>query len=349
MVKSLEDLATDKPEDIVAELAERAKESKTPRIPEDPVAETETDEEVEPEAEPETDGPEGEEPDDTPADEAAEETEEEPDAPASLLERLTSEYGIKHNFASDEDLVKAYANARRKISERDEDAALGRTLRDFGVQSPEDLEGLVRNKERQPETRKPDSGWSPPHQWDPAWDRVIQRVENEDGSHDYKGPPEVIRKVKEYESYVQSEMSQFMRDPAGTILRWTEPVLRGITQEEFLRNQGRTQYDKYMEENGDFIGENRSEIHALMREKGFTAMAAVEHMKLLKEHEKLASETGHKEKKAKDLKKLAHRARKRAGAAGTPIKEVRNLSKMSTRDALETIASEKGLDIPEAW
>jgi len=326
MTKELKDIATEKPEDIVRELEERAKTKETD--PGDAPEKTETAELETPEEAP-VKGDAAEEP-------APPEKEEPP-----LLKRLRAEPGMeKHSYKDEEALVKSHASLRKRLSARDEDAALGRALRDAGV-SPEDIAEVFKS---QPEPAKGKD--TEPPKWDPAWDREIREVKDEDGNTELKGPPDMVRKYREY----QAELDTFRRDPRSTILdRWgIKQEIERVAETVVRRREGHQTFEAFMKDNGEFIDENRDEIVALTR-KGWPATAAVEHVKLKRETEGLKTGKGSEDAKKGDLERLKGTATRRNGAAATPIKSVRDLANLPLRDAINAKLAEQGKSIPSEW
>jgi hypothetical protein len=173
-------------------------------------------------------------------------------------------------------------------------------------------------------------------------------VDTEEGV-DYKGPPDMVRQVREYESYVESQMREFARDPRKTILGWLGNEITETMRQEMARQAAERNYNDFMAENGEFIEENREEISELMERRGFNATAAIEFLKLKHEHEGLAELADGDAAKQRDLKKAAKKARKRAGAVTTPIKKVKDLAGLPTIEAIQQRLSESGETIPEAW
>lgn len=331
MVKELKDLETDKPDDIAKELEERAKAREPVPVIED--------------TEPEKDEPENqtEAPDEGEAAAAPEPSgkQEEPEEPA-LLKRLRSEYKLEHSYKDEEALLKSHASLRRKLSERDPDAALGRALREAGV-SPEDLAEVFKRKS-EPAGRKEPSG---PPKWNPEWDRHVTRVVNEDTNEpEYRGPPEMVKAVREYEA----ELDQFRRSPVETIVdRWgIGRLIEERAEQVLLRKQGEQTYAEFMKENGGFIEENRDEIVALTN-KGWPPLAAVEHVKLLRETEGLRTASKGEEAKNADIARLAGKSVRRNGAAAGGVISDRDLAKMPLKKAIETRMAQTGESIPESW
>jgi hypothetical protein len=150
--KTLDDLATDSEEEIAAELARRAGED--PDSPEpvedEPVAE-DTQDDPAPEPDPE--------PDPEPA-------EEEDPLLAQLEEHKIGKYKTR------EAALEGLKNLRTRLSQRDEQAVLGRFLEESGI-APEDLNELINKKQKPRGETKTDSGWAPPHQYNPEWDRQV--------------------------------------------------------------------------------------------------------------------------------------------------------------------------------
>lgn len=332
--KDLKDLATDKPEDIAKELEARAK-AREPVPVEDPEPGAETEKVDEPEntEEAPAEGDAAKEP-------APSEKQEPEEAP--LLKRLRSEPGMeKHSYKDEEAFVKSHASLRKKLSARDEDAALGRALREAGV-SPEDIAEVF--KTRSEPAKGKDKA---PIEWDPAWDREIERVENENGKTELRGPPEMIRQYREYEAQFDS----FKRAPKRTILdNWgLKQDIEGIVNSALNRQRGQETFEAFMKENGDFIEENRDEIGALARERNWPVTAAIDYLKLKRDTEGLkAGKTAEDAKKA-DIDRLKGKATRRNGAAVTPVRSARDLAKLPLKDAVEAKLADAGESIPESW
>lgn len=334
MGKTLDDLATDKPEDIAKELDERAKAKE-----ESGKAPAEITDEPKKLDEPET--PEGEAPakGDAPKEPAPSETEETAELPP-LLKRLKTEYGIDHSYKDEEALLKSHASLRKKLSGRDEDARLGRALREAGV-SPEDISGLFKSRS---EPAKGKDSKAP--EWNPAWDREIEQVKDDEGKVELRGPPEMVR---EYRAYM-AELDTFRREPIKALKKWgLEDLVEQAAEKVVMRRQGEEMFRAFMKDNGDFIEENRDEIDALIRDEGFTPLTAVKHLKLVKETEDIRKGKGTEDAKKADLDRLKGKVTRRAGAKDTPIKSVRELADMSTKDAILTKLGESGQSIPESW
>jgi len=336
--KSLADLATDKPEEIVAELEGR-----------DPVVLDQPEPSKEPAAEkPEAEHPEGEGPE---AEKAEEQPTQEPakaeapaEKPASLLERLKSAHGIDHTFKDEDEVLKHYVHLRRKLSERDEEAALGRYLLENGVQTS-DLEAFLETK-KGPKGKSSSSaqGWNPPHEWDESWESQITRATGEDGEVVYKGPSEIVRKVQEHEAYAQAYWTRAMRNPRRLLQDFADDIRRE-SRTELLKAKGEQDYTSFMKENGEFIAANREKIAGLVNQ-GWSPLNAVEHVRVLAENEGLKTKTNGEAAKKADLAEAAKRGVHRAAAAASPIKKIRDLARLPTAKALEILLAEKGEDIP---
>lgn len=343
--KTVADLTEETAEEIVDELKRRA----APRTLDDGDDKTtETDEDTSTTTEPEDEPEKADESEDTSeggADAGTDETDEGGDDP--LLSDL-AEMGIGP-YKSRDDLKAGLKELRVKLSRRDEDAQLGRYLMDLGVE-PGDLEELVKRKSTGTKSTKPSkTGWAPPHEWDPAWDTQVTQTTTEDGEIDYKGPPDVVQKIKENERYAQTQFRNFLRNPVSTMVEWgLGDQVRQLVREERQRAKGEETYESFMNEHGEFIDSHRDEISALLDE-GFSPVAAVKHLKTAAELEELRASKSTDDAKKRDIEKHATRHKKRAGAQKTPIRKVRDLATLPTREALEVLMSEEGLDIPEQF
>ncbi len=332
--KTLADLTEDTPEDIVAELEARSRTL-------DEVVQTPTPEEPDtPEVEPEVTETKETTTEEPAAEEPTEEVQEDP------LTRELNELGIGP-YKSREDAIKGIREMRTRLSQRDEDALLGRYLQETGL-SPEELEELVRAKNETGKKPATTSGWAPPHEWDPDWDSQIEQVVGEDGATTLKGPPEIVRKVEENERYQRQQMQRFLRNPVQTLVDWgLQDRLQGAVRAEQQRLTGQQQYETFMGEHGDFVREHNDELIKLL-DQGYNPVAAVQHLQLQKENEELRKTHDTEDAKRKALRKAAERTARRSGAQAAPLrKQLRDLSKMSTREALEAMDMET--DIPESW
>ncbi|MHC4222779.1 MAG: hypothetical protein ACYSUN_02220 [Planctomycetota bacterium] len=284
-----------------------------------------------------------------------EELEEEPaeesdDEPNPLLEKAR-ELGLGY-FKTEEDLWKTVKHLRSKLSQRDDDAAYGRELREKGY-TPDRINALAQGTEEKPEeTVEEDAGvFKPPHPHNPAWDTMIRPKLDEDGNAipgQFTGPPDEVRKYIENEAAETAFWQEVRRDPSRLV---SPKVLDRLVEEKIaareserektrIQEQSRADADAFLEKHGDFIEANPV-FWDLVEKDRMTPERAVEYLKL-------KANSG-KEPEGKPAKKIdelraAKRRKRRAGAAPGPAAKPEVAAADKTPDEILASAMESMSD-----
>ena len=317
----------------------------------DDVEEEEEVDEEEAEGNPEAPDPESEE--DRDNQESGSETSDDGDAAASegegedddesdpILARAR-ELGLGDNFKSAEEVLDAFKAMKTRFSQRDDDAAFGRFVRERGV-TPDKLEALGKQGQGTDGDKKPEKspkGWNPPFAYDPDWERSIKPRYDDDGEVvGYDGPPDMVSKFQEYSAYERNFWGKVMRDPTrlGDVLA---PIIESRVQdldkarrEEARKERSALEAKSFMEKHGDFIDAHEQEFFGLV-EEGMNPNRAVEYLQL--KHKKPEGPSKGEEAKKKDLDNArARRRTRRAGSKVSPIRKPKPASAKSEDEILE--------------
>jgi hypothetical protein len=276
-----------------------------------------------------------------------EELEEEPtdesdDEPNPLLEKA-KELGLG-DFKSEEDLWKTVKHLRSKLSQRDDDAAYGRELREKGY-TPDRINALAHGTEEKPEeTVEEDEDAGPfklPHPHNPAWDTMIRPKLDEDGNvlpGQYTGPAEEVRKFQENEAAETAFWQEVRRDPSRLVSpkmldRMVEEKLAARDQERAQatrQEQSKVEAAAFMEKHEAFVEAN-PEFWDLVEKEGMLPERAIEYLKLKANSDK--EPEGEPAKKIDEMR-AAQRRKRRAGAAAGPVAPKKKPASDKTSDEM---------------
>lgn len=253
-------------------------------------------------------------------------------------------------FKTEEEYFTAVKSLRTKLSQRDDLAALGRELHEAGYSHAE-VQELLKSKTAPRDKGKADpDDWNPPHEWDPAWDRLVTVAEGEDGKLVYDGPADAVRKYRENEAYARTQWQRAMRNPR-LLYRWIAPDLDRHVDSKIGYTQSRAEAEKFIGENQEFIDAHRVEIQGLMDE-GASPEIAIRFLKTQEERDALkkASETGTRAAE-EDVEEMEGKsARPRRGSGGNGLTPMDELAKLPTHEALRKMHREGRLGtIPAEW
>ena len=277
------------------------------------------------------------------------------DADKALLDELAKR-GIG-TYKTREAALEGLRTLKVKISQRDEDALIGRRIKATGA-TPEQIEawaskdkpGNKTTEEAKPEEAGP---FRPPHPFNPAWKSMIR--EKEEGG--YEGPPDEVRKFLEYQAYKESFWDSVGHDPrvlipTSEIEKLVERKLeseRKRMDEERARERSKSATEEFMSKNGEYVAANEEEFFRLV-ESGNDPDLVIDFLKLkdAKAAAEKAAKTGAKAIQDDIAARTSKTARRAAAADAKPVNGKFDPSKATSRQLLEramkTVPQE---DLPE--
>jgi hypothetical protein len=325
-------------------------------LPEEEQVEPETPDDSDPEeGQPDDDGTgeaEGEEGDDETNEPEESEEDGAGDEELDPLAARARELGLGANFRTSEDVLKSHRHVLDALSRRDEDAVLGRALRERGI-DPAQLDALDNSKAK-PENQEPErgmEGWNPPVALDPAWQTSVKPTTDPETGEitGYEGPPDMVRDFTRYNDYRRSFWERTMDDPKRlrSVLDIDEIVDRRMKENReresatARQEKAKAAANEFFEENREWIDQNGESFWPLVEQEGMHPVRAMDYLNLKAAAEKPPAG---KDAKDNDLERARKRKTKRAAVTTTPIRKRKKAAEKNADeilgDALQSIPEE---------
>lgn len=256
-------------------------------------------------------------------------------------------------FESVEDAKKSLRNLRSFVGQKDQDARLGRQLRRRGV-DPARLDALLHQDPGKGREKEPAKGGRP--EYDPAWEDMVEPERDEEGNVvGYKGPQEVVDKLKAFHTYQTNLWNRIYRGDQEAVAEMFGPVIDSRAEQLLKDRQAKASMDAFIKKNGDFLLDHEEEFYDLM-DNGASPELAVEvlqgrHGKPAgadkgKESEKPDDQADPKTADVEDLKKKATKpARTPAPPAGKT--KMPDLDNMDEEDIARLAVERAGIQIDD--
>lgn len=177
------------------------------------------------------------------AETAIEPAPEAPEAPASLRERLSREFGLDASkYASDDEALKGLANAARLVGARQEDAELGRQLKPYLAQFEQFLQA---QQAQQAQPAAPQFSLLDPPEWNEDWKQYLTA----DGKIAADAPVTVRPKIEQYVDWLKTFQREMYRNPRALLEAAAEARVAPLKQELQQLREGLAQQSDYDQAN----------------------------------------------------------------------------------------------------
>jgi hypothetical protein len=210
-------------------------------------------------------------------------------------------------YRSVEELEKAYVEAQKMISQRDDYATLGRHA------APQ-WEAFTKWTQGQTEDTGPEPVWNPPHEIG-----AVQRTIDLMGTESYESlPPQDRSKAEEYLNYYNQKWRTWQTNPNQFATEMVTPVVQQLVDERLANLEAQMNAASFWREHADELKDNIDDFQDLLR-SGVPVGAAREMIQLRKlagERKEVASEKDELQRKKDRLKgRVSSRSQRGGGSA----------------------------------
>jgi hypothetical protein len=165
------------------------------------------------------------------------------------------------NFESTADFLDSVVNLRNRMSQRDEDAVLGREMRG-------DLDAFRKFQDTKRAEEAGQSAWSPP----PKPIGIEAELQKPEAERD----PVKIEAYNNHVRYVNDRQTAWAQDPDLKLREHTLPAVVRVFNEMFSERERIADVTQFVNDRKDYVNAHGREIEGIMREDGVPLKIAIE-------------------------------------------------------------------------
>lgn len=243
--------------------------------------------------------------------------------------------GIKHDYASDEDAVRAFGDLRSKIGERSELAEIGKQALPVWDQVQQEIRKAAEPKDEAPPP------WDPPEATEADY-AELQKPEEQRN-------PQAVQRVNARNAYEADKWNGWFRNPQSLVGEMIVPAMKEYVDGYMERREVQSKLEGVLKDNEDFAKQHEQELIQLVRPPeaggdGVPLPYAIELLRLRGNTTTVEKKQTADEARKADVKRLAGAKTQPTGPAAVIKTEGRAPATNARAIAREMMEEEGGLE-----